>query len=177
MTLDSRSGPRWTKCGVFLTPSYEVNWCATHVGPSFVSLQDDKPRLFVTGRDSNNCSHVGVYDLNCTSRELSVIQCSARKVFSPGDLGTFDESGVSYPWIIHHEGRIFMYYVGWVAGGRTRFQNYTGLAVSDDGGTTFKRARNVLILDRTQEEPFGSGSCAVWVDHDGWKMIYTSFEP
>jgi hypothetical protein len=98
-------------------------------------------------------------------------------IFSPGELGTFDESGVSYPWIVHHDGRMFMYYVGWVAGGRTRFQNYTGLAISDDGGATFRRVQSTPILDRTQEEPFGSGSCAVWIDHDGWKMIYTSFEP
>lgn len=177
MTLDSLSGLRWTKCGVLLAPSCAADWCTTHVGPSFVTLHGGNPELFVTGRDSNNCSHIGVYELNWTSRELSVTQSSARRVFSPGDLGTFDESGVSYPWIVHHEGCLFMYYVGWVAGGRTRFQNYTGLAISDDGGTTFRRALNVPILDRTQEEPFGSGSCAVWLDDDGWKMIYTSFEP
>jgi hypothetical protein len=177
MTLYHPADLRWEKRGILLVPSVEVEWCTTHVGPSFVAFYGGKPELFVTGRDSGNCSHIGVYEMNCTSGELSVFQTSARKVFSPGDIGTFDESGVSYPWIVHHEGRIFMYYVGWVAGGRTRFQNYTGLAISDDGGVTFKKARNVPILDRTHEEPFGSGSCAVWVDHDGWKMIYTSFEP
>lgn len=177
MTLDPHSSFRWKKCGVLLVPSPEVDWCVSHTGPSFVASLGGKPALFVTGRDSGNCSHIGVYEMNWTSGELSVTQNTARKVFSPGELGTFDESGVSYPWIVHREGRIFMYYVGWVAGGRTRFQNYTGLAISDDGGATFRRALRTPILDRTQEEPFGSGSCAVWVDQDGWKMIYTSFEP
>jgi len=163
--------------GLLLEPKSESPWRHSHTGPSFVDCQSEITKLFVSGRDSTNSSHIGVFNVQLSDGALAVLRDSERLVFSPGELGTFDESGVSYPWIVHHEGRIFMYYVGWVAGGRTLFQNYTGLAISDDGGATFKRARNVPILDRTHEEPFGSGSCAVWVDHDGWKMIYTSFEP
>ena len=169
-------GP-WKPLGVLLGPSPESFWRISHVGPSFVDCDRHVTKLYVTGRDLENRSHIGVFDLNVLMRELIVNEGSERLVLSPGELGTFDESGVSYPWIVHHDGRMFMYYVGWVAGGRTRFQNYTGLAISDDGGATFRRAQNVPILDRTHEEPFGSGSCAVWIDHDGWKMIYTSFEP
>ena len=167
----------WKPLGVLLGPSPESFWRISHVGPSFVDCDRHVTKLYVTGRDLENRSHIGVFDLNVLMRELIVNEGSERLVLSPGELGTFDESGVSYPWIVHHDGRMFMYYVGWVAGGRTRFQNYTGLAISDDGGATFRRAQNVPILDRTHEEPFGSGSCAVWIDHDGWKMIYTSFEP
>ena len=167
----------WKKLGTLVVPNERLSWCTTHTGPSFVTSLGGEPKLFVTGRDSDNCSHIGVFTLNWESGKLSVITESAREVFSPGELGTFDESGVSYPWIVHHEGRVFMYYVGWVSGGRTRFQNYTGLAISEDGGFTFRRPQSVPILDRTRDEPFGSGSCAVWVDQDGWKMIYTSFEP
>lgn len=167
----------WKPLGVLLGPSPKSFWRISHVGPSFVDCDRHVTKLYVTGRDLENRSHIGVFDLNVLMRELIVNEGSERLVLSPGELGTFDESGVSYPWIIHHDGRMFMYYVGWVAGGRTRFQNYTGLAISDDGGATFRRAQNVPILDRTHEEPFGSGSCAVWIDHDGWKMIYTSFEP
>ena len=167
----------WIRCGSLLKPNPASSWLTSHAGPSFVDTAASVNRLYVTGRDSDNCSHIGVYDLEVTGRDLKLLTESERLVFSPGELGTFDESGVSYPWIVHREGRIFMYYVGWVSGGRTRFQNYTGLAISDDGGATFRRALRTPILDRTQEEPFGSGSCAVWVDQDGWKMIYTSFEP
>ena len=162
---------------MLLAPSPQINWCASHVGPSFVDVCESSTRIYVTGRDLSNCSHIGFFDLNWSSHSLEVSRDQNFLIFSPGELGTFDESGVSYPWIVHHDDRMFMYYVGWVAGGRTRFQNYTGLAISDDGGRTFRRAQNVPILDRTQDEPFGSGSCAVWIDSDGWKMIYTSFEP
>lgn len=167
----------WAKKGLLLEPKSESLWLHSHAGPSFVDSQSETTKLFVSGRDSENRSHIGVFDLDVSDGELAVLHDSERLIFSPGELGAFDESGVSYPWIVHRDDRVFMYYVGWVAGGRTRFQNYTGLAVSDDGGATFQRAQKIPILDRTQEEPFGSGSCAVWVDDEGWKMIYTSFEP
>ncbi len=170
------TGVRWVKCGLLLAPTPLIPWCKSHVGPSLVDKSENRTSLYVTGRDQKNCSHIGVFDIRVLSQNLEVSPESAHLILSPGELGTFDESGVSYPWIVHHEGRVFMYYVGWVAGGRTRFQNYTGLAISDDGGATFRRAQNVPILDRSRDEPFGSGSCAVWVDQDGWKMIYTSFE-
>jgi hypothetical protein len=174
----SSSPMKWKKRGVLIQPDPQHEWCATHAGPSFVDTLRGDPKILVTGRDSTNCSHIGEFELSVSNESLTVNLSSGRTLLSPGDLGTFDESGVSYPWLVHHNGTIFMYYVGWVAGGKTRFQNYTGLAMSDDNGNTFHRCSNVPILDRVPEEPFGSGSCAVWFNAtSGWKMIYTSFEP
>lgn len=165
------------KCGQLVIPDPSSSWFTTHAGPSFVDTATSTPQLYLTGRDSHNRSHIGVFDLSVSDGKIKLTENSGRLVLSPGMMGTFDESGVSYPWIIHHGDEIFMYYVGWVSGGRTRFQNYTGLAISHDGGKTFVRDRTIPILDRTPTEPFGSGSCAVWTDDSGWKMIYTSFDP
>lgn len=168
---------RWSKRGRLVLPDPSSSWFTTHAGPSFVDTATSKPLLYLTGRDSHNRSHIGVFELSISGGEIRLIENAGRLVLSPGNLGTFDESGVSYPWLVHHGDQIFMYYVGWVSGGRARFQNYTGLAISRDGGETFVRNRAVPILDRTSTEPFGSGSCAVWIDDSGWRMIYTSFDP
>jgi hypothetical protein len=168
---------RWQKMGLLIEPSPKFSWLKTHAGPSFVDTTTNPAKIYVTGRDELNRSHIGVFNLLVGQDGLRVDLNSGRLLFSPGDLGTFDESGVSYPWLVHVGKRIFMYYVGWTAGGLTKFQNFTGLAISDDGGTTFKRFGQVPILDRTKMEPFGSGSCAVWLEQSGWKMFYTSFEP
>jgi hypothetical protein len=69
-----------------------------------------------------------------------------------------------------------MYYVGWVNGGKNRFQNFTGLAISNDGMKTFQRVKRVPILDRTDAEPVGSGSCSVFIEDGVWKMYYTAFD-
>lgn len=171
------SGHQWSKRGQLVIPDPSSSWFTTHAGPSFVDTTSRTPQLYLTGRDSHNRSHIGVFELSISGGEINLIENTGRLVLSPGTLGTFDESGVSYPWLVHHENQIFMYYVGWVAGGRARFQNYTGLAISRDGGKTFVRQQVIPILDRTSREPFGSGSCAVWIDDSGWKMIYTSFDP
>ena len=58
---------------------------------------------------------------------------------------------------------------------QTGFQNYTGLVVSNNGCRTFERISPVPILDRNQQEPYGSGSCAVVREESRYVMLYTSF--
>jgi hypothetical protein len=112
-----------------------------------------------------------------SSLGFEICQISQEPLLDLGEVGTFDESGVSYPWLVTNGDEIFMYYVGWTAGTRTRFRNFIGLAVSRDGGESFQRLSRVPILDRTDSEPFGTGSCAVWIDEEGWHMLYTAFDP
>jgi len=167
----------WKKLGLAIAPQNEISWMTHYAGPSFAVSDGDAVRIFVTGRDSLNQSRIGIVEGTLQSSGLTVTRIAEKPVFDLGDLGCFDESGVSYPWLVKHGDRLYMYYVGWTAGGRTRFQNFTGLAISTDDGMTFQRASRVPLLDRTEEEPYGSGSCAVWIDAGGWHMIYTAFEP
>ena len=167
---------RVSKSGLLLTPTSQYFWLTTHAGPSFVDTSTTPARLYVTGRDARNQSHIGFFELRQSGAELEIVLESGQLVFSPGELGTFDESGVSYPWLVRDAGKTLMYYVGWTASGLTRFQNFTGLAISTDDGFTFSRVSKVPILDRTTTEPYGSGSCAVWRENANWYMIYTAFE-
>ncbi len=165
----------WEKKGLIITPSDKYYWMSSHTGPSFVEkLNDTTLRIYITGRDKENVSRIGYMDLD--SRDLKTVKyISEQPIFDVGDIGCFDERGVSYPWIIENDqGERFMYYVGWVAGGLSRFQNFTGLAVSSDKGKTYSRVKKVPILDRIDEEPIGSGSVAV-LKEDVWKIWYTSF--
>jgi len=155
----------WNKLGLAIAPNGKIEWMSHYAGPSF------------TGRDSHNQSRIGVVEGTLQSSGLTVTRISETPVFDLGDLGCFDESGVSYPWLVKVGDTWYMYYVGWTAGGRTRFQNFTGLAISTDDGLTFQRISKVPLLDRSEQEPYGSGSCAVWIEDDGWRMIYTAFGP
>jgi predicted GH43/DUF377 family glycosyl hydrolase len=169
----------WKKIGQFLEPDPTVSWMSSYAGPTFAISKNDQVNLYVTGRNQFNQSEIGRVTINVkTSQSLpEIIKVEQEAIFKIGQIGTFDESGVSYPWIVDFEGRLYMYYVGWVAGGRTRFQNYTGLAISDDGGSSFNRVSSVPILERSDQEPYGSGSCAVWLENGQWNMIYTAFGP
>ncbi len=171
------SSGRWVKQGVVVSPNPGVSWMSTHVGPSFATSNDETVTLFVTGRDDFNQSRIGVVDGTLSNVGFENGHICQKPLLDLGEIGTFDESGVSYPWLVTHGDDTYMYYVGWTAGTRTRFRNFLGLAISRDGGESFHRFSRVPILDRTDSEPFGTGSCAVWIDDEGWHMVYTAFDP
>jgi hypothetical protein len=168
---------RWKKLGLILTPQPDIPWMTDYAGPTFVRPEKDHLKMFVTGRDKSNVSRIGLVRARIEQDRFRVDSISPQPVFDVGEAGLFDENGVSYPWLIESQGRIFMYYVGWVAGGRTRFQNFTGLAISSDQGESFQRVHKVPILDRTPKEPYGSGSCCVYIEDSLWHMYYTAFDP
>ena len=168
---------KWKKLGVLILPQKGISWMASHVGPSFVEVIQEKIIVYVTGRDINNVSRIGLAEIKINGEQHSIVAISRDVLFDVGEIGAFDESGVSYPWLVQKNGEVYMYYVGWVAGGLSWFQNFTGLAVSHDGGKSFVRIKRVPVLDRTDAEPFGSGSCSVFIEEGMWKMYYTAFEP
>src|ERR1700752_5278547 len=135
---------KWKKLGVLIHPDKNTYWMASHVGPSFAEVIDDKKlAIYVTGRDMNNVSRIGIVYVSLEGEKHSVLEISQKVLFDVGEIGTFDESGVSYPWLVRQGTNVFMYYAGWVAGGLSRFQNYAGVAVSKDGGKTYTRPKNV----------------------------------
>jgi len=167
----------WKKLGQIIQPNPNVSWMSHYAGPSFVRVIDDKIFVYVSGRDGENISRVGIVEITINFENFEIIKVHEQPCLEIGELGLFDENGASYPWIVENNENLFMYYVGWVNGGRSRFQNYTGIAVSIDGGFSFNRIKSTPILDRTDNEPFGSGSCCVFKEDEEWIMYYTAFEP
>lgn len=166
----------WKKRGLIVEPNIEIPWMTHYTGPSFVhEIDSETLEILVTGRDVNNVSRIGsvtVYKDNPSE----VINIQKKPLFDIGDIGTFDESGVSYPWLVKHDGLIYMYYVGWVSGGKTRFQNAAGLCQSSNNGRSYNRVSRAPVLARTDEEPIGTGSSCVIKENDVWRMWYTSFD-
>lgn len=167
---------KWKKLGIFIKPDPAFYWMASHAGPSFVDVVEERVRVYLTGRDTNNVSRIGLVEISLEEEKHRILSISKEPIFDVGEMGTFDESGVSYPWLVKKDGLIYMYYVGWIAGGLTRFQNSTGLAISRNGGQSFQRASRAPILERTDAEPVSTGSCCVLFENGGWKMYYTSFD-
>lgn len=92
----------------------------------------------------------------------------------PGPPGTFDDAGVTGSWLVEQAGLMYLYYVGWNVGTAVPFRNSLGLAISDDGGATFRKVSPGPIMDRSIHDPSLVASCCVMVDEGRWKMWYTS---
>lgn len=170
--IDARGA--WVKRGPILAPDRQREWMATYTGPSFAvpRVKDGVVDVYVTGRDSQNRSRIGMITLDPQHADRP--PAIGGVVFDLGALGAFDENGVSYPWIVDAGSVQHMYYVGWMPTVLTPFQNHMGLAIRNDAGawTRFSRAP---ILPRTDEEYLSIGSSAVLHEGDRWRMWYTCF--
>ena len=164
----------WIKLGRVLKPDATLDWMSTYTGASFALETEDTDvyNLFVTGRDIKNRSQIGKIKIEIKD-SVKVLEKANNTVLPLGELGAFDENGVSYPYIVRDNGQLYMYYVGWMPTVLAPFQNHTGLAKCSIGENYFERVSRAPILPRNNEEPFGTGSVCVIKENNIWKMWYT----
>ncbi len=135
---------------------------------------DDVYRVYFSGRDDENRSLVGYAEIDITDPRR-VLRFSEKPVLGLGALGRFDDNGVSPSWIVNHEGRKYLYYIGWNKGSTVRMHLVAGLAVSSNGGESFRRVSRVPILERTHEEPYTLNTApCVLLEGERWRMWYVS---
>ena len=164
----------WEKQGLLIAPDSEISWLSTYCGACFVF--DNSNVLYLTGRNSQNQSEIGTFEIcQDVDGRLTLEKPSISPIFRVGELGTFDQDGVSYPWLLNFNQEIHLFYVGWYSGGRTRFQNFAGRAISQTQGDGFNKRSKVPLIDRTDEMPYGSGSSCVVKIGDYYYLYYTSF--
>jgi len=171
--VSSDSG--WRKYGRFLKPDPKIDWMATFTGSSFAVSTgvDDIFDVYVTGRDKNNRSLIGIVKIDLKPFP-TVLEISNQPVLELGEPGTFDENGTSYPCLVQHQGELFMYYTGWTPTVMVPFQNHIGLAQTNVQ-RGFERVSRAPILERTNDDPISTGSCFVATENGLWRMWYTCF--
>jgi hypothetical protein len=95
-------------------------------------------------------------------------------VLDLGPLGAFDDSGVNPSCLVADGGDWLLYYIGWHVGVTVPFQTYVGMAVSEDGGTTFHRTQDGPVIGRSRQNPYLATSPWVVREDGGWRMWYAS---
>jgi hypothetical protein len=165
---------RWEKLGLVYAPSGEFEWARAHAFlPTSLMLGDERVRVYAAFRDRDDVGRVGFVDLDARD-PTRVLRVSERPAFDVGEPGTFDDSGVSPVSLVEHDGRLFLYYIGWQLGVKVRYHLLTGLAVSDDGGETFRRCSRVPVLERGDGELFVRSAAFVLPDAGRWRAWYVA---
>ncbi|WP_419902611.1 hypothetical protein [Kiloniella sp.] len=166
---------RWKKLGLFLKPETEKWWSLTHAMiPTPESLGGGLFRVYYSGRNENNQSHIAWADVDL-NEPFKVVRYSDGPILCPGDLGCFDDNGVTPSCLIDLEnGEKALYYIGWNPGSTVRMHLFGGLAISKDGGQSFQRYSRAPIIERCITDPFLN--TAPWVvKSDGeYRMYYVS---
>lgn len=164
----------WQKLGLIVETRPDVWWSRTHsMVPTPDYLGDGFVKLYYSGRDESNRSHIGwsLIDLNGRPRE---IDRSSEPVLAPGKLGCFDDNGVTPSCLVRREDGLYLYYLGWNPGSTVRMHLYGGLAISHDDGRTFSRWSEAPILERCRSDPYlNTAPWVIW-DNDQWRVYYVS---
>jgi hypothetical protein len=133
-------------------------------------LPDGSLAVLFSTRDARGRARIGRAEVSLD--QSSRPRVSPEPVFDLGELGSFDDGGVSGSCIVEHGGDRYLYYSGWSRGVSVPFYLFVGCAVSDGG--PFVRVSQAPILERNEFDPYLTASPWVLVEGGLWRMWYVS---
>lgn len=144
----------WLKKGLIYKSPFDGSWRDNSaLTPTPFRLNDDVIRVFCSFRDPNGIGRIGYVDL-LSDYPKEVLSISDSPVLDIGKPGMFDDNGVILGDIIRMKNEVFMYYIGFQKTSNVKFLAYTGLAISNDNGSSFIRYRETPIMDRDKNGLF-----------------------
>jgi hypothetical protein len=146
--------------------SHAANTVAHH-------LHDDVFRVYFSCRDKHNRAHIGYADVDIRP-PFELLAISNKPLLAPGEIGTFDDSGVSLSCMKVISGRKFLYYLGWNLGVTVPWRNAIGLAIYNELTQEFERYSKAPIMDRHHVDPYSISYPFVLEDDDVYRMWYGS---
>ncbi len=162
----------WRRLGLVFCPDGRTPWLRTHASnPVALPLGGTRVRVFFGGRDEENRSRIGSFDMDLGDPAKSV-RLRETPLLEPGPRGAFDDSGVSMGCLRRDGSSVFLYYVGWTLGVTVPFRNTIGLAVSDGPDAPFRKVSLAPVLDRSAEDPYSLSYPFVLSTGFGLRMWY-----
>lgn len=136
-------------------------------------LKDDVIRVFFTTREQAGTSRISFADLD-RKDPTRVVHVPDQPLLDIGRPGTFDDSGTLVTFAMIRDGQVLLYYNGYNRRIVVPWSNAIGVAISEDGGSTFRKAFEGPIVDRTPQEPYFA--ITPWILREGtiYRMWYTS---
>ena len=131
-------------------------------------------RVYFSPRDQSNRSEVRSFEFSVLDPGKT-LQLSSRALFSPGKLGTFDDSGVTLGSIVDVAGRRLLFYTGWNRTLTVPYNNSIGIAEFTSGGS-LARHGDGPIMTRTLSEPYSCASPFVLYESGTFSMWYASMD-
>lgn len=168
---------RWKKLGRIFDPAdHPLPGACTQFAQSPQALVfDDFVRIYFSTREIDeasgmHASHMAFVDMDKSFRR--VLRIADRPVIGLGGLGCFDEHGIFPMNVLRVGDRIHGYTCGWSRRVSVSVDTAIGLAISDDGGLSFRRHGSGPVLAASPHEPFLVGDPFVKRHGDVFHMWY-----
>lgn len=146
----------------------------THAVLPFIDQSGKNSYLHFASRNKDNQAHS--FRAKIEDNLNFKMKLKPSLLLKPGDIGFFDQHGAIASSIVDYDNKKFMYYIGWTRGHEDPlFYSGIGLAISVDGGLSYKKVSNSPIIHRDKNNPILMTSPHVFIDKkDNFKMIYVS---
>jgi hypothetical protein len=161
---------RWEKRGQIFEPKGQFEWMQKYgILPTPVLISDEGLiRIFFATSAFDNIGRVTYLDVNAHNPS-QIIKHPDKILLSEGNPGTFDDCGVNPSSYIKHNGKEYLYYVGYERSFKVPFTLFPGVAT----GTIingFSREKRVPLIDRSEQYPFSLAAPFVLKDDGLFKM-------
>lgn len=164
----------WDKKGHVFSPAADLWWARTNATfPTVDRLTDGRLRIYYTGLDEKQVGRTGYVEVLETDPTQVVFE-TREPVLDVGVPGSFDDCGANAFTIVNAGDLKYMYYQGWQLTKRAPYSIFTGLAISEDGGKTFRKHSTLPVLDRVPGDEFMRAAPFVLVDEGKFRMWYVS---
>lgn len=165
---------RWEKRGLVYAVDERLPWARSHAQiPTAAGIKGDAMRILFSSRDPQNRSWIARLDVRASSPG-EVLRVHAEPVLQLGKTGAFDDCGMMPSCVVEHGGTHYLYYIGWNVRNTVPYHNSVGLAVSEDGGESYRRLFEGPIMDRSAEEPYFCATTCVRIENGIWRNWYLS---
>ncbi|HKR75424.1 MAG TPA: hypothetical protein VJR95_02100 [Rhodanobacter sp.] len=164
----------WTKKGlVFDTRRQGVGGWMRHsaLTPTPYRIDDGLIRVYAGFRDADGVSRIGYVDV-CADDPATVVRVSAEPVLDIGRAGCFDDNGMILGDLVDAPGGLHLFYVGFQRVARAKFLAFTGLAISRDGGDSFRRTQETPLLDRAPGRSTIAAVHSTMHENGRWRLWY-----
>lgn len=166
----------WAKQGlIFDTARQGVGGWMRHsaLTPTPYRLDDERIRVYAGFRDADGVSRIGYVDVRADD-PATVVRVSAEPVLELGRGGCFDDNGMILGDLVDAPGGLHLFYVGFQRVVRAKFLAFTGLAISRDGGDSFRRVQDTPILDRAPGRSTIAAVHSAMYEDGRWRLWYAA---
>jgi predicted GH43/DUF377 family glycosyl hydrolase len=164
----------WKKQGLIFVPRGESWWARSGAQlPTAEVINNEVIRVYIGCKDADGFGRIGTVDLDAHDPQ-KLVAVAREPILDLGELGAFDDCGAMPNSIVDVNGRKYLYYQGFQRTYRVPYLTFTGLAIADSDGQSFKKQARTPIMDRTADEPFIRSTPCVLYENGEWQMWYVS---
>lgn len=147
--------------------------CSFASYPWAENISGDLFKIYFSSRNVNNKSSIGYVLININEPSI-ILEISSTPVLSLGEIGTFDDDGVSISCITKVNAKQFLYYLGWNVMVNVPWRNTIGVAVYSQTLQKFERYSQAPVMGIHHHDPFTLTYPFVLFDEGVYKMWYGS---